>query len=172
MDRGSNYCRSKVAAYERRAQETTDKDLRTFLYRMRDNWLIAARDFEKCETRPGRDLPPAPYRAAADDRIHHSKKTKRHSAVSDRSDSDSNEGCPIFTAMLRPRPSPPSMSARNFRLGQVVNYRPDVRGQNTRGNYQVIRFLPQRKNGEPEYQIRHLNEGHECVARESELRSV
>ena len=68
--------------------------------------------------------------------------------------------------------APPSMSARNFRLGQVVNYRPDVRGQNTRGKYQVIRFLPQRKDGEPEYQIRHLNEGHECVARESELRSA
>jgi hypothetical protein len=31
---------------------------------------------------PGRDLPPAPYGAAADDRIHHSKKTERHCALS------------------------------------------------------------------------------------------
>jgi hypothetical protein len=64
------------------------------------------------------------------------------------------------------------MSARSFRIGQVVNYRSAVRGQNPPGRYQILRFLPRRKDGEPEYQIRHLNEGHECVARESELRAV
>jgi hypothetical protein len=63
---------------------------------------------------------------------------------------------------------------RKFRIGQSVNYRPAVRGQNAQplGKCQVTRFLPQRKDGEPEYQIRHLNEGHEWVARESELRSA
>jgi hypothetical protein len=64
------------------------------------------------------------------------------------------------------------MSARKFRIGQSVNYRPAVLGRNAPGKYQVIKFLPQQKDGEPEYQIRHLNEGHERVARESELRSA
>jgi hypothetical protein len=62
------------------------------------------------------------------------------------------------------------MSAHKFRIGQSVNYRPAVR-RSALGKYQVIRFLPQRKDGEPEYQIKHLNEGHERVANESELRS-
>jgi hypothetical protein len=52
------------------------------------------------------------------------------------------------------------MSAHKFRIGQSVNYRPAV-GRNALGRYQVIRFLPPRKDGEPEYQIKHLNEGHE-----------
>jgi hypothetical protein len=65
------------------------------------------------------------------------------------------------------------MSARKFRIGQTVIYRPAVCGQNAplRGTYQIIRFLPERKDGEPGYQIKHLNEGQEHVARESELRS-
>jgi hypothetical protein len=64
------------------------------------------------------------------------------------------------------------MSARNFRIGQRVNYRPAVRGRKGFGQYQIIRFLPQRKDGEPEYQIRHLDEEEEWVAGESELRSA
>jgi hypothetical protein len=65
------------------------------------------------------------------------------------------------------------MSARKFRIGQRVIYRPAVRNRNAspRGTYQIIRFLPERKDGEPGYQIKHLNEGQEHVARESELRS-
>jgi hypothetical protein len=66
------------------------------------------------------------------------------------------------------------MSARNFRIGQRVHYRPSRRGGNapSRGKYQVTRFLPQRENGEPEYQIRHLDEEEEWIAGESELRSA
>jgi hypothetical protein len=62
------------------------------------------------------------------------------------------------------------MSARKFRIGQRLIYRPAVRNRNAspRGTYQIIRFLP---DGEPGYQIKHLNEGQEHVARESELRS-
>ena len=52
------------------------------------------------------------------------------------------------------------MSAHKVRIGQSVNYRLAVR-RSALGKYQVIRFLPQRKDGEPEYQIKHLNEGHE-----------
>jgi hypothetical protein len=62
--------------------------------------------------------------------------------------------------------------ARNFRIGQRVNYRPAVRGRKAYGKYQVIRFLPQRKDGELEYQIRHVDEGDDCIASESELRSA
>jgi hypothetical protein len=65
------------------------------------------------------------------------------------------------------------MSARKFRIGQRVNYRPAAhRGNAPLGIYQITRFLPQREYGELEYQIRNLNEGHERVAKESELRSA
>ena len=37
------------------------------------------------------------------------------------------------------------------------------------GNYQVIQFLPESLDGDPGYQIKHLNEGQEQIARESEL---
>lgn len=54
MDRTTSYCRSKAAEYERRALEATDERIRTFLYRMRDNWEIAIKDFERIErTRRG-----------------------------------------------------------------------------------------------------------------------
>jgi hypothetical protein len=43
----TDYCRRKAAEYERRAQEATDKDIRTFLCRTRDNWVEAAKDFER-----------------------------------------------------------------------------------------------------------------------------
>jgi hypothetical protein len=64
-------------------------------------------------------------------------------------------------------------SARKFRIGQSVSYRPATHRRNApHGTYQITRFLPQRKDGELEYHIRNLNEGHEQVARESELRSA
>jgi hypothetical protein len=43
----TDYCRSKAAEYERRAQEATDERIRTFLYRTRDNWVEVAKDFER-----------------------------------------------------------------------------------------------------------------------------
>jgi hypothetical protein len=66
------------------------------------------------------------------------------------------------------------MSARKFRIGQTVIYRPTARGRNAvpLGTYQVIRFLPERKDGDLGYQIKHLNEGEERFAKESELRSA
>ena len=47
MNQMANFCRSKVAEYTRRAEETSDKQVRKFLYLMRDNWVSAARDHEK-----------------------------------------------------------------------------------------------------------------------------
>jgi len=65
------------------------------------------------------------------------------------------------------------MSAHKFRIGQNVNYRPAGHGQDAPdGTYQIIRFLPQRDDAEVEYRIRNLNEGHERVANESELRGA
>jgi hypothetical protein len=65
------------------------------------------------------------------------------------------------------------MSARKFRIGQSVNYRPTTNRRNAPlGTYQITKFLPQREDGELEYQIRNLNEGHERIAKERELRSA
>jgi hypothetical protein len=47
MDQIVGFCRSKVAEYTRRAEETNDKQVRKFLYLMRDNWAAAANDHEK-----------------------------------------------------------------------------------------------------------------------------
>ena len=47
MDQMAGFCRSKVAEYTRRADETSDKQVRKYLYLMRDNWTAAAKDHEK-----------------------------------------------------------------------------------------------------------------------------
>jgi hypothetical protein len=48
---------------------------------------------------------------------------------------------------------------------------PAKRDQNAaRGIYQIISLLPQREDGEFEYRIRNLDEQHELVAQESELK--
>ncbi len=64
------------------------------------------------------------------------------------------------------------MPTHKFRIGQIVTYRPAVRGQDARpGAYMIITRLPQsEETGEFEYRIRNLTEEHECVAHESELR--
>jgi hypothetical protein len=43
---GPDYCWSKAAEYDRRVQEATDECMRDLLCLMRDNWVIAAKDFE------------------------------------------------------------------------------------------------------------------------------
>ena len=64
------------------------------------------------------------------------------------------------------------MSAHKFRIGQIVTYRPDQRSQDTPagGVYMIIARLPTSTDGQFEYRIRNLNEQHERVAKESELR--
>jgi hypothetical protein len=58
-----------------------------------------------------------------------------------------------------------------FRIGQMVTYRPSVRGQDALpGAYMIIARLPRsEETGQFEYRIRNLNEEHERVANESEL---
>jgi len=42
MDRMVEYCWRMAAEYTRRAEETTDREVREFFYRMRDNWAKTA----------------------------------------------------------------------------------------------------------------------------------
>jgi hypothetical protein len=64
------------------------------------------------------------------------------------------------------------MPTHKFRLGQMVTYRPAERGRDAPpGAYMIIACLPQsEETGEFEYRIRNLNEEHDRVAHESELR--
>jgi hypothetical protein len=63
------------------------------------------------------------------------------------------------------------MAEHKFKIGQVVYFRPKrsmVPVDAPSGSYQIIRRLPA-ANGEFEYVIRSAYDGHERVARESEL---
>jgi hypothetical protein len=64
------------------------------------------------------------------------------------------------------------MSVHKFRIGQIVTYRPDQRGQDVSpgGVYMITARLPESADGRFEYRIKNLNEQHERVAKESELR--
>jgi hypothetical protein len=53
VNRGADYCWSKAAEYARRVQETSDEKERNFLCLMRDNWIIAANDFQMLEKGAG-----------------------------------------------------------------------------------------------------------------------
>jgi hypothetical protein len=59
------------------------------------------------------------------------------------------------------------MPAHKFQVGEIVQVSPSrsVPG----GSYEVIKQLPER-GGESEYRIKSMNEPHERVVRESELR--
>jgi hypothetical protein len=60
-----------------------------------------------------------------------------------------------------------------FRIGQAVNYRPSERGQDAPdGVYQITQQLPQGGDGNLEYRIKHSDETHERMAKESELRGA
>ena len=64
------------------------------------------------------------------------------------------------------------MSPHKFRIGQMVTYRPNQRGQDIPpgGVYMITARLPESADGQFEYRIKNLNEQHERVAKESELR--
>jgi hypothetical protein len=44
-----DYCWRKAAEYMQRAEETTDEQVRTFFYRLRDSWIAAANRNEMIE---------------------------------------------------------------------------------------------------------------------------
>jgi hypothetical protein len=63
-------------------------------------------------------------------------------------------------------------SARKFRIGQTVYYRPLARSR-LHAPYdtcQITKFLPPDEDGEFEYQIRALEDGDEWAVSEKELR--
>ena len=63
------------------------------------------------------------------------------------------------------------MSSHRFRIGQMVTYRPDQRGQDAPPDvYMITARLPESANGQFEYRIKNLNEQHERIAKERELR--
>jgi hypothetical protein len=63
------------------------------------------------------------------------------------------------------------MSVHKFRIGQIVTYRPDQRGQDVSPGVCIITArLPESADGQFEYRINNLNEQRERVAKERELR--
>jgi hypothetical protein len=64
------------------------------------------------------------------------------------------------------------MSTHRFRIGQMVTYRPDQRGQDVSpgGVYMITARLPENADGQFEYRIKNLNEQHERVVKEREVR--
>jgi hypothetical protein len=63
------------------------------------------------------------------------------------------------------------MPAHKFRIGQVVQLRAAASRNSPGGSYEVIKKLPD-SGGEFEYRIKSVNEPHERVVRESELREL
>jgi hypothetical protein len=64
-----------------------------------------------------------------------------------------------------------TMANHKFRVGQIVQLTPALSRNVPGGAYQVTKQLPD-IGGEFEYRIKSVNEPHERVARESELREL
>jgi hypothetical protein len=63
------------------------------------------------------------------------------------------------------------MPTHIFHVGQLVRLPPALSRNVPGGSYEIIKKLPE-SGGEFEYQIKSLNEAHQRVVRESELRAV
>jgi hypothetical protein len=60
-----DYCWRKAAEYTQRAEETNDKEVRAFFYRLRDVWISAANRNEMLEALEDHvAVPPAPENSA------------------------------------------------------------------------------------------------------------
>ena len=59
------------------------------------------------------------------------------------------------------------MPAHKFRVGQKVRFSPDM-GQDGRGNFTVVRLLPE-TGGVLQYQIKSDLDGHDRMVRENQL---
>jgi len=79
-----------------------------------------------------------------------------------------------LTFCLDPRVQVEPAARCPFRIGQMVTYRPDQRGQDVPpgGAYMITARLPESADGLFEYRIRNVNEQHERVAKERELRGM
>ena len=65
----------------------------------------------------------------------------------------------------------PTMPTHKFHIGQFVQLAPAISRNVPGGSYEIIKKLPE-SGGEFEYRIKSMNEPHERVVRESELRGV
>ena len=63
------------------------------------------------------------------------------------------------------------MPTHKFHVGQLVQLIPSISRNVPGGSFEIIKKLPEH-DGEFEYRIKSMNERHERVARESELRGV
>jgi hypothetical protein len=63
------------------------------------------------------------------------------------------------------------MPTHKFHVGQLVRLAPALSRNVPGGSYEIVKRLPERA-GEFEYQIKSMNEPHQRVVRESELRAV
>jgi hypothetical protein len=63
------------------------------------------------------------------------------------------------------------MLSHKFHVGQLVQLMPSISRNVPSGSYEITKKLPESR-GEFEYRIKSINEPHERVARESELRGV
>ncbi len=63
------------------------------------------------------------------------------------------------------------MPTPKFHVGQLVELKPAISRNIPGGSFEVTKQLPERA-GEFEYRIKSMDEPHERVARESELRGV
>ena len=63
------------------------------------------------------------------------------------------------------------MLSHKFHIGQLVQLAPTISRNAPGGSYEIIKKMPESR-GEFEYRIKSMNETHERVARESELRVV
>ena len=63
------------------------------------------------------------------------------------------------------------MPTHKFHVGQLVQLAPSISRNVPGGSYEITKKLPER-DGEFEYRIKSINEPHERVARESELRGL
>jgi hypothetical protein len=65
------------------------------------------------------------------------------------------------------------VTGHKFKIGRLVLFYPKGKGlpqlDPARGTYQVIRRMPPAEDGEFQYEIRSNREGHNRVAKESEL---
>jgi uncharacterized protein YdaL len=64
-----------------------------------------------------------------------------------------------------------TMPTHKFHVGQFVQLIPSISRNVPGGSYEIIKKLPE-SGGEFEYRIKSINEPHERVARESELRGA
>ena len=58
-----------------------------------------------------------------------------------------------------------------FKVGQQVDYAPSRMTQAARGAYDIVRLVPEEKEG-PHYRIKSKHEHHERIAHERELTPV